>query len=127
MRYFVFTFLCFAILTINSCTSDNANNGSNKRVDYNYLGDAFCKCAQPTIELNQELQQLQKTDKQAFLGKLKEAGKKSKESISCCKESMKNHTSTIPNPNELRKALKNECEGIPDQMLDEIVRIVDQK
>ncbi len=126
MRYFLSTIIFLAILTISSCTSEG-NENSNKRVDYNYLGNAFCKCAQPTIQMNQELRLLQKTDKQAFLSKMKEAGEKAKESISCCKESMKNHTSAIPNPNDLRKALKKECEGIPAQMLDEIMRIVDQE
>lgn len=121
MKYFTIIFA--TILTISSCTSDNS---SNKRVDYNYLGDAFCKCAQPTIALNEELKLLQKTDKQAFLGKLKEAGKKSKESINCCKESMKNHTSAVPSPDELRKALKNECAGIPEPMLDELVGVINK-
>lgn len=125
MKY-IFTFFLFTILTISSCTSD-VTESSNKRVDYNYLGDAFCKCVQPTIQLNQELQRLQKTDKQLFLSRLKEAGAKAKESMSCCKESMKNHTSTVPNPKDLRKALKNECDGIPDQMLDEIVGIISEK
>jgi len=125
MKY-LFTILCFAILTLNSCTQDGAEN-STKRLDYNYLGDAFCKCAQPTIQMNQELKKLQKTDKQAFLSKIKEAGEKAKESINCCKESMKNHTTSTPNPKDLRKALKKECDGIPSQMLDEIVGIIGGK
>lgn len=122
MKYFLLSLsICF--LTLTSCTRDGAE-GSNKRLDYNYLGSTFCKCAQPTIQLNQELKKLQKTDKQAFLDKLKEAGDKAKESLSCCKEIMKNHTSAIPKTAELKKALKAECAEIPAPMLDEMVKLI---
>lgn len=123
MKYLL-TIFCFAIITLSSCTSDGSENSNNKRLDYNYLGDAFCKCAQPTIQLNEELKLLRKTDKQAFLDKIKEAGNKAKESMNCCKESMKNHTSSTLNPQDLRQALQKECEGLPPQMLDEIVGII---
>jgi len=126
MKHILFTIFSIAIITLSSCTQEAANN-SNKRMDYEYLGEAFCKCAQPTIELNQELQMLKRTDKQAFIAKLKEAGTKAKMSINCCQETMKNHTSTAPNPNDLKKALKRKCDGIPTQMLDEIVGIISEQ
>ena len=128
-----FLLLSFSILLIFSCGSNTTESDSSvetpaepsKTADYSVLAKAFCDCAQPSIELNQQMSNLQEAGKrEEFVALAEQVGEKFKATMNCAREKKSAYTTAVLNPEETFKALMANCPNLPERLADNLSKVV---
>ncbi len=122
--------LTFLLACSNSSTADSGNSDDKKdeptsassgQLDYQVLADAYCKCSEPTVAINNQMEALIHTDSDAFDKLVPKADKAFKEAIACCREAKAKQTTGKIDNKILIKPLKQTCPDLPAQLVLKLV------
>lgn len=92
------------------------------KLDYNLLSDAYCKCSENTVSINNDLAKLMDAgDNAAFEAMLPKAEKAFKEAMDCCKKAKESQSSDKVDQQKLFKPLKKICPDLPKQLMLKMV------
>ena len=111
---FIFPLLA-CLLIMAACQLDNS--GTKKKVAYDAIAQELCKCAQPSILLQQEMTTLSKAKKKEELKALfPKAGKTFDKVVECSKDYMFTKNTDGLETDKLKAELMKQCEGMPHKM-----------
>jgi len=103
------------LATIEDLTPPEETN-ENSVIDYQALADAYCKCSEHTVEINDKMKNLmdQNLANNPELDKLyPKAEKAFKKAIDCAREAKEKQTSGEIDNKQLVKPLKTTCRDLP--------------
>ncbi|MFK8104157.1 MAG: hypothetical protein AB8G15_16640 [Saprospiraceae bacterium] len=121
--WYLYSILLICLFAI-SCESPPKEDGTSAdgKINYSYLAEKVCACAQPSIELNQTLEQLKKNQQmEALMERLPEAEKTFKKVILCSENTLLNHSKEKLHAATLKKALTNQCENLAPRLRDDLI------
>ncbi len=116
-------FLLLACQNSEQQNTDTPNSeNSNRTADYPKIAKEICTCAQPSIELHQQLLDFQrKRNKKAILELIPKAEQTALETIECSQNSRKVKQTPDLNEEALDKALRSNCSNLPVMLREELV------
>jgi len=105
----------------NSSTKQNEKGESNIKaapIDYKTLSEAYCKCAENTVNVSSKLKKLMDDNEiEAFDALLPAADKAFKEAMECCRDAKFQQTMGAVDQKKLLKPLKANCPELPKQLV----------
>ncbi len=113
--------ICFVATSCESPPKEDGTSADGK-INYRYLSEKICVCAQPSIELNQTLEQLKKNQQmEELMERLPEAEKTFKKVVVCAENVLLNHSKEKLRPATLKKVLTNQCESLAPRLRDDLI------
>ena len=119
-----FLLACSNNSSANAEQSDNTTTDvkpASGELDYQALADAYCKCSEPTVAINNQMEALIHTDGDAFEKLVPKADKAFKDAIACCKDAKAKQTTGKIDNKILIKPLKQTCPDLPGQLVLKLV------
>ena len=84
----------------------------------------ICDCAQPSIELNQQMAKLQEEGKrEEFVAKAEQVAETFKNVTNCVLAKKATLTSAQLNPDNTLSAVMNSCPNIPERLADSLSKL----
>ena len=121
----------FLLIACSEPSSTSSNDESTaatapgKIADYPALAKVFCDCAQPSIQLNEQMAKLQEEGKrEEFVALAEQVGEKFREAMKCARDLKGKQTTAVLDPKETFKAMVNHCPNIPQKMAENLSNTV---
>lgn len=119
-------FFCVALFVaclLTNCTNQPEAVGSTKKLDYQYLSNAYCDCAKKSIELNIKMKaMMDRGENEGFEAMVPEVSQAFKQSVNCCQKAKTTHSSDPLDNQKLGRLLKTDCPEMPPRLVLELLK-----
>jgi hypothetical protein len=114
----------FLLLLFSNCKNDSSAP-KEASINYAHLAEAYCKCAQKSIQLNEKMKTLLASeDNEAFQALVPEVSEAFSKSIDCCQAAKTSHTTEDLDKQKLGGLLKKDCSEMPSRLVLEVLKKV---
>jgi len=119
-------FFCVALFVVGlliNCTNQPEAADNTKKLDYQYLSNAYCDCAQKSIELNNKMKaMMDRGENEGFEAMVPEVSQAFKQSVNCCQKTKTTHSDDLLDNQKLGRLLKKDCPEMPPRLVLELLK-----